>query len=262
MAKVKGISKKAKAAHLEKLKKYMIVLQYLGTKYHGWQIQSGQITVQGVLRDALTTLAGIPVQISGASRTDSGVHALGQVAHLWFPEKETIPDLRKALNAILPRDIRVLRLERVPGHFHAQKSARKKRYEYRIFNGPVLPPFLYGRVCHIVHPLNFSEMQRGTELLVGTHDFSGFAAATTSAQNRVREISHSEFTKRGRHLVYRVEGSGFLHHMVRNIVGTLLEVGLEKRPYTDVTSILESADRRNAGVTAVPEGLYLVRIWY
>ncbi len=246
----------------EGLDKYKITLQYLGTRYHGWQIQRGQVTVQGVLRDALGELAGVPIQLAGASRTDSGVHAFGQVAHCYFPERETIADLRKALNAILPKDIRVLRVERVPDHFHAQRSARTKSYEYRIYNGPVLSPFNYGRVCHIVHPLDFEEMQMGAELLLGVHDFSGFAASTTTAKNRVREITRSQMKKQGRNLVYRVEADGFLHHMVRNIVGTLLEIGLQKRAPTEITTILESADRGNAGVTAPPEGLYLVRVWY
>jgi tRNA pseudouridine38-40 synthase len=242
--------------------KYKITIQYLGTKYHGWQIQRNQATVQGVLKECLTTLAGKPITLVGASRTDSGVHALGQVAHFRFPTRRSISDLRKALNAILPQEIRVSRLERVPDNFHAQKSARKKLYEYRIYNGPVLPPFSYGRICHIVHPLDYARIQEGAGLLLGTHDFSGFAASTSTAKNRVREIYESRITKHGRYLIYRVEANGFLHHMVRNIVGTLLEMGLHKRPPADILRILESADRREAGVTAPPEGLYLVRIWY
>ncbi|MGW8181054.1 MAG: tRNA pseudouridine(38-40) synthase TruA [bacterium] len=244
------------------IKKFKITVQYLGTNYHGWQIQHGQTTIQGVLKETLSTLAGTPITISGASRTDSGVHAFGQVAHFFFPPRNTIPDLRRTLNALLPRDIRVLRLGQVSADFHAQKSARKKRYEYRIYNGPVLPPFSYGRACHIVHPLNFERMELGAQLLMGRHDFSGFAASTTTTQNRVREIGLSQMIKRGRNLAYRVEADGFLHHMVRNIAGTLLEIGLQKRSPDSVTEILAKADRRKAGVTAPPEGLYLVRIWY
>jgi tRNA pseudouridine38-40 synthase len=246
----------------EGLVKYKITLQYLGTRYHGWQIQRGQVTVQGVIRKALSRLAGEPVKIAGASRTDSGVHAIGQVAHFYFPPKHTIPDLRRALNATIPKDIRVVRLERASPVFHAQKSALRKRYDYRIFNGPVLPPFLYRRVCHIVHPLDFERMQRGAELLLGTHDCSGFAASTTTTENRVRQITHSQMSKGGRNLRYRVEADGFLHHMVRNMAGTLIEIGLHKRPPSDVARIIQSADRTIAGVTAPPEGLYLVRIWY
>lgn len=242
--------------------KYKITLQYLGTRYHGWQIQRRQITVQGVLRDALSTLAGETIKVVGASRTDSGVHAFGQVAHFFFPPKKTISDLRKALNAIIPRDIRVLRVEKASPEFHAQRSARKKRYEYRIYNGPVLPPFLYKRACHIVHPLDFEKMQQGAQFLLGTRDFSGFAASSTSTENRIRSITYSGLTKHGRDLRYRVEADGFLHHMVRNIAGTLLEIGLRKRPPEDVARILETLDRNSAGVTAPPEGLYLVKIWY
>jgi len=242
--------------------KYKIILQYVGTNYHGWQIQRQQRTVQGLLREALGTLAGKPIKIVGASRTDAGVHALGQVAHFHFPPKETIADLRKALNAILPRDIRALRLERVCEEFHAQKSAKKKRYEYRIYNGPVLRPFSYGRVCHIIHPLDFERMQEAAPLFIGAHDFSGFAASSTTVKNRVREITFSEFRRHGRHIAYKAEANGFLHHMVRNIVGTLLEIGLAQRLPSDVSALLKSADRSQAGATAPPEGLYLVRIWY
>jgi tRNA pseudouridine38-40 synthase len=242
--------------------KYRITLQYLGTRYHGWQIQRRQITVQEVVKEALTRLAGEPVTPAGASRTDAGVHALGQVAHFYFPPRKTIADLRKALNAILPRDIRVVRLERVASDFHAQKNALRKRYDYQIYNGPVLPPFLYGRVCHIIHPLDFERMQSSAELLLGTRDFSGFAASTTTTENRVRHVSYSEIRKHGRKLRYRVEADGFLHHMVRNIAGTLLEIGLHKRSPSDINRIIASGDRTIAGATAPPEGLYLVRIWY
>lgn len=262
MADTRTISSMNRAVQQDGTNKYKMTLQYLGTNYHGWQIQRGQTTVQGILREVLSRLAGTPIKIAGASRTDSGVHAFGQVAHFYFPPRKTISDLRKALNAILPKDIRVLKLERVPDYFHAQRSARKKRYEYRIYNGTVLPPFFFGRVCHIAHPLDFEKMQIGAQRLLGTHDFSGFAASTTTVENRVRKVVHSQMTKRGRNFIYCVEADGFLHHMVRNIVGTLLEIGLQKRPPQDVTAILEAADRRNAGITAPPEGLYLVRIWY
>jgi tRNA pseudouridine38-40 synthase len=242
--------------------KYRVTLQYVGTRYHGWQIQAGERTVQGTVRTALSTLAGTAVKISGASRTDSGVHALGQVAHFRFPDKDSIPDLGRALNAILPKDIRVVRLQKTAQHFHAQKDARKKRYEYRVYNGKVLSPFLSGRVCHIVHPLNIGEMREGARMVVGRHDFTGFAASSTTVRNRVRTIVLSELVQRGRTIVYRVEADGFLHHMVRNIMGTLLDIGLEKRDSNDILRVFRLADRRQAGATAPPEGLYLVRIWY
>jgi tRNA pseudouridine38-40 synthase len=242
--------------------KFKVILQYLGSRYHGWQIQKGQVTVQGIIRDTLATLAGRSVAVVGASRTDAGVHALGQVAHFHFRPKETIPNLQRTLNALLPWDIRIVHLQQVSEDFHAQKSARKKRYEYRIFNGEVFPPFLHNQSTHLPGELDIKLMREGAELVLGDHDFSGFAAASTTVENRVRKVVASEILKQGRHINYRIEADGFLHHMVRNIVGTLLEIGQGKRPPEEVLHILESRDRQLAGPTARPEGLYLARIWY
>lgn len=242
--------------------KYKATIQYVGTRFAGWQIQKNRVTVQGVVRDALTRLAGAPVTVVGAGRTDSGVHALGQVAHFFFPDKESIPDLAKTINAILPWEIRVVRLQRVPLWFHAQKDAIRKHYAYRIYTGKVLPPFLYRQALHIPQKLDLKAMQEAAALLLGCHDFTGLAAASTSVKNKVRTIRRSTVSKRGGHITYRVEAEGFLHHMVRNIVGTLLEVGQGKRPAADIISILDSKDRRIAGPTAPADGLYLVRIWY
>lgn len=242
--------------------KYKATIQYVGTRFAGWQIQKNRVTVQGVIRDALTRLAGAPVTVVGAGRTDSGVHALGQVAHFFFPDKESIPDLAKTINAVLPWEIRVVRLQRVPLWFHAQKDAIRKHYAYRIYTGKVLPPFLHRQAVHIPQKLDLKAMQEAASLLLGCHDFTGFAAASTSVKNKVRTVQRSTISRRGCHWTYRVEAPGFLHHMVRNIVGTLLEVGQGKRPPGDITSILAAKDRKMAGPTAPAEGLYLVRIWY
>lgn len=243
-------------------RKYRAIVQYVGTRYSGWQIQPNVRTVQGVLRETLSRLAGRPVTVVGASRTDSGVHALGQVVHFFFPQKESIPDLRRALNALLPRDIRVMRLGEVDAGFHAQKHALKKRYEYRIFTGEVVPPFLHARVCHLSASLDFEAMGEAATMLRGRHDFSSFAAAASRVRSHTRTVFLSEFHRRGHSLTYRVEADGFLHHMVRNFAGTLIEVGLGKRRAGDFPALLEARDRKQAGPTAPPEGLYLVRIWY
>ena len=242
--------------------KYKMTLQYLGGRYHGWQIQRSGATVQGTLSEVLSRLAGSNVVVVGAGRTDAGVHALGQVAHFLFPIKDSIPDLRRALNALLPWDIRVTRVARAGRAFHAQRCARKKRYEYRVYTGEVLPPFMHGQILHLPRPLDLEAMQRAAELVVGRHDFSGFAASTTAVRDRRRTVLRSEFVGRGNRILYRTEADGFLHHMVRNLVGTFLQVGLGERPSEDVAVILESGDRRTAGPTAPPEGLYLVRVWY
>ena len=242
--------------------KYKIVLQYDGSRFAGWQTQKNQKTVQGTVTDALKTLSAEKATVVGAGRTDAGVHALGQVAHFQLKEGRDPEGLHRALNGLLPWDIRVRRLNSVKKDFHAQKNALKKRYEYRIYNGYVLSPFLRGYVYHVFRPLDFEVMQRACELLHGRHDFSGFAAASTTVKDRRRKVLLSSLKKRGGLILYRIEADGFLHHMIRNIMGTLLQIGAGKRSPEDVARILLSKDRRKAGPTAPAHGLYLVRIWY
>ena len=241
---------------------YRALLQYVGTRYAGWQIQKKQPTVQGTLKEALQTLSGEKTSVVGAGRTDAGVHALGQVAHFRL-EKKFIPGfLLRALNGLLPWDIRILRIKIASQGFHAQRDALKKRYEYRIYTGRVLPPFLRGYVYHCLTPLSYAAMEHACPLLYGSHDFSAFAAASTTVKDRNRKVFLSRLQKRGHRFIYQVEADGFLHHMVRNIAGTLLQIGAGKRPLEDMTTILDSRDRRQAGPTAAAHGLYLVRIWY
>lgn len=242
--------------------KYKIRLQYQGTRYQGWQIQRNGLTVQGMLTEVLSRMAGKKVTVTGAGRTDAGVHALGQVAHFCFPEKESVPDLRRALNANLPWDIRVISLQRVRLAFDAQRDARGKQYEYRIFNGPVIPPFLYHLRTHIPLPLDTERMDRAARDVLGRHDFSAFAAAASTVRSKVREVTLSRVRRQGLHVAYRIEAGGFLHHMVRNIAGTLIEIGLGRRSERDIERVLGSLDRKQAGPTAPPQGLFLVRVWY
>lgn len=242
--------------------KYKATIQYLGSRYAGWQVQKNELTVQQMIQDVLSRLAGTRVNVIGASRTDSGVHALGQVAHFVFPEKETISDLQQAVNANLPSDIRVVRLIRPARHFHAQKDATRKRYEYRIENARVLSPFLAGRVCHTPVPLDYTSMEKAAPRFLGEHDFTALSASRTTVKNKVRRVLKSEMVRQGHRLTFRVEARGFLHHMVRNMAGTLIDVGHGKLKPSDIDSIIESRDRNRAGPTAPAEGLYLVRIWY
>lgn len=241
---------------------YRAVIQYLGTRYQGFQQQGNAPTIQGALADSLERLAGEPVQVTGSGRTDTGVHALGQVISFEFPDRPSVPDLRRALNAHLPWDIRVLSVRRARPGFDAQRDAVRKRYEYRIYNGPVMPPFHARRACHVPQSLAAPLMDRAARCLIGRHDFSSFAAAATTAKTRTREIFRSEVVRKGAWVVYRVEANGFLHHMVRNIAGTLIEIGLGKRRDEDIPQLLASRDRTLAGPTAPAEGLYLVRVWY
>lgn len=242
--------------------KYKVVLQYVGTRYSGWQIQKNQHTVQGKLKSAVHKLTGEDVSVVGAGRTDSGVHAVEQVAHLRLSEEMATEKLFRGLNGILPWDIRVMSIDQAPQDFHAQKNALKKRYEYRIYTGPVLPPFLHGYVHHMTRPLNVIHMQEAAAPLCRSQDFRGFAAASTRVKSTVRTVFLSQIEEQECHLTYQIEGDGFLHHMVRNIVGTLLEVGVGKRAPEDICKILDSKDRRMAGPTAPARGLYLMRVFY
>lgn len=242
--------------------KYRASVQYVGTRYAGWQSQPNQKTIQETIQQALQRLNGVRINVIASGRTDSGVHARGQVVHFRQPRKMETGLLRKALNAMLPTDVRIMSVARAASSFHAQKDARRKRYEYHIFNGPVLDPFRQGRVHHLRRRVSFERMQRASPQLEGIHDFSAFAASSSRVKDPRRTVFVSQFRKRGHSLVYRIEGSGFLHHMVRNIVGTLLEIGSGRRPESDLARILASRDRRNAGPTAPPEGLYLMRVWY
>ena len=242
--------------------KYKVTLKYVGTRYAGWQIQKNQDTVQGQLRDALNTITGHPISVVGAGRTDSGVHAMAQVAHFSLDQPIPRKKLILSLNGILPWDIRVIHLSPVPSNYHAQKNAIKKRYGYQIYNGPTLSPFLHGYILHVRHPLDVGSMQKATQYLYGAHDFTGFAAAATRVKSRIRQIHLSQIKTCGSHITYRVEANGFLHHMVRNIVGTLLQIGSGKRPSDDIPKILKSKNRKTAGPTAPPQGLYLMKTWY
>ncbi|RPJ84898.1 MAG: tRNA pseudouridine(38-40) synthase TruA [Acidobacteria bacterium] len=242
--------------------KYKLIIQYLGTRYSGWQIQSNKRTIQGTIKEALLQLTGETVSVVGAGRTDSGVHALGQVAHIRLEKQMEAARLHRALNGILPRDIRIASARIASPDFHAQKSAIRKRYLYRIYNGPVLSPFLSGCVHQVIHPLQVRAMSDAAEMIVGRHDFKGFAAAASAVRDHHRTVLVSRLVSKGRDLRYVIEADGFLHHMVRNIMGTLLQIGSGKRAASDMMRILESRDRRNAGPTAPPQGLYLVKVWY
>lgn len=241
---------------------YQIRLQYIGTRYSGWQIQKDRQTIQGCIIKTLHQITGETASIIGAGRTDSGVHAMGQVAHFKLSKMIPTTKLKSSLNGILPWDIRIQQVKHVHANFHAQKDALKKRYEYRIYNGRILSPFLHGYVHHTSAHLNLEAMQESMQYLKGSQDFSSFAATATQVKNRTRTIFLSQIINRGNHIRYQVEANGFLYHMVRNIVGTLLEIGLNRLKPSDISGIMESKNRKKAGPTAPPHGLYLMRVFY
>ena len=245
-----------------------ITVQYDGTNYVGWQRQGAGTSIQGLLEDALSPIEGGHVAIHGAGRTDAGVHALGQVATVGLEAAIEPPALVRALNAVLPPDIRVLSVEEMNPDFHARFSAVGKVYEYRIVNAPIISPFLYRYAWHITQPLDPDAMRAGAAQLTGAHDFAAFRGARSAVSTVrttariVRAIEWDDGGGSALPLVMRVEGDGFLRHMVRNIVGTLVEVGSGRWPPSRVADVLASRDRTQAGPTAPAQGLFLVRVQY
>src|SRR5271165_6838884 len=210
------------------MRRIRITLAYDGTNYHGWQVQPGLATIQSELQRALSEIEGHEVNVAGSGRTDAGVHALGQVAAFSIENPIPVDNLRRAMNRLLPRDVRVLDVEEAAVDFHPRFQAKRKTYEYRIFRGEICSPFERHYVYHHPFPLAVEEMVRLAPLLEGDHDFTAFAASDDRDElelSKVRTIFCPRLSLDGDRLIYRVTGSGFLKHMVRNIVGVLLEAG-------------------------------------
>ena len=228
--------------------------------YHGWQRQPKKKTIQGTLEDALAKIAQKKVAVVGAGRTDAGVHARGQVAHFKAVVRLDVETLKKALNAILPEDIRVVKLEMAAMDFHARRDAKAKVYEYRIFHGPEINPFVVRYVLHWPYPLNLARMRKAARLFRRQGDFSGFSS------NRllypVRKVTRSEIKKRGNEIIYTIEASGFLRYMVRTIVGTLLEVGRGRVSLEQIEDIFREKQRTLSSPTAPAKGLCLIKVIY
>jgi tRNA pseudouridine38-40 synthase len=245
-----------------------VILSYDGAEFSGWQVQPDAITVQGTLASAIGRITGEKVLPQGSGRTDAGVHALAQV--MTFVTESSVPagNFLKAMNDILPASVRVLEVTEVPPEFHARHSARTKTYRFRIYREGICPPFLARYVWHYPYPLAEEGMARAAALVVGEHDFTSFAAVDPErgrgevAAMNVRNIFSSSWERLGEELVYTVRGSGFLHHMVRNLVGTFILVGKGTLQVQDVSRILEARDRSAAGATAPASGLFLVGVEY
>jgi tRNA pseudouridine38-40 synthase len=245
-----------------------LTLAYDGHDFAGWQVQPDRQTIQGVLVSAIEHLCGEKTLPQGSGRTDAGVHALAQVASVQITSPIPLANLRKALNDVLPKMIRVLSAEEVAPEFHARKSARAKTYVYRIYRDEICPPFLARYVYHHPYPLAEEAMMESTAEVMGEHDFTSFAAVNpernrenTEASN-VRTIFTSQWKREGAELIYTVRGSGFLHHMVRNLVGTFLMIGKGSLSRSDLRRILEARNRSAAAATAPASGLYLVSVEY
>lgn len=256
---------------------WKLTLAYDGSDFNGWQVQPSLPTVQGALAEGIERLTGERVLPQGSGRTDAGVHALGQVAS--FALKAPIPaeNLLRALNRTLPAALRVLEAETVPEDFHARHSAQSKWYEYRVFRGEICPPWLSRYTYALNWPLDPEAMQQAAHSLVGEHDFTSFAASDPDRSTRTSEISpgqeptehnnvrrlyHSGWEFNGDLWIYRVHGSGFLHHMVRNLVGTLLSVGRGQFGRDQMPALLAARNRAATGATAPARGLFLAQVIY
>jgi tRNA pseudouridine38-40 synthase len=244
-----------------------LLLAYDGSEFSGWQVQPDAATIQGTLASAIGRVTGEKVLPQGSGRTDAGVHALGQVAS--FAIESPIPpaNLVKALNDVLPPSIRVLEASEAAFDFHARKSAHSKTYRYRMYRSAICQPFLARYVWHYPYPLDEDAMQQAAGLVTGEHDFTSFAAVDPERgcddeTSNVRRIFTSTWERSGEEFIYTLQGSGFLHHMVRNLVGTFLLVGKSALNPGNISDILTACNRAAAGATAPASGLYLVSVDY
>ena len=246
-----------------------LTIAYDGSDFHGWQLQPCLPTIQGAIHDAIRQITQEPITIHGASRTDAGVHALGQVAHFKTHSTLNAQEIQRGLNALLPPTIRIVAAQEVGQDFHARWLAQGKTYRYRIYRGEVLPPFDHRRAFHYPWPLDEPAMSAAAQAFAGQHDFTSFAASTGSEEDdkdrdMQRTIHSSEITRdpQSDEIAYVVRGRSFLRYMVRKIVGTLIEVGRGRLAPSDIPEIFAARDRSRSAPTVPPEGLYLVALEY
>ncbi len=239
-----------------------LTIEYDGTVYHGWQIQPGLPTIQGVLQEMMKRISGEDATITGASRTDSGVHALGQVAN-FRTRKDLTPDKwQRAFNGLLPPDIVIRRVEKAAEDFDARRAAKRKTYRYAILNAPHPSALERHWLLHIHEPLEVAAISEATAILIGEHDFSAFRAADGGERNPVRHVHEAYLVTAGNRVDFVITANGFLKHMIRILVGTLLDVGRGRLTPEQFRQILRSRDRQRAGRTAPPHGLCLLQVGY
>ena len=241
---------------------FKLTIEYDGTGYHGWQVQPGMSTIQGVLEHAMERIIGTHVHVKGAGRTDAGVHATGQVASLRADFRYPPDILRRALTSLLPPDIVVTRVEGAPDGFDAQRWAQWKRYRYTLLTRPYPSALERRYTLFVPYPLKSDAMAEAASLLIGEHDFSSFQAARSSADHAVRQVFRATFRQEDDYLFFEIAADGFLRHMIRIIMGTLLDVGRGKLGPRDLKAILEARDRNRASKTVSPHALCLMEVGY
>jgi tRNA pseudouridine38-40 synthase len=247
------------------LRRIRLTIAYDGTEFHGWQIQPGLPTIQGTLEEILSGIEGGPVHVAGSGRTDAGVHALAQVAAFTIVNPIPPDNLQRALNRLLPPAIRIIEAAETLAGFHPRFDAIAKTYRYRLLRAPVCPPFQWRYVHHYPYPLDETTMVEAAAVFEGEHDFTKFAAADNrndAEKSRVRRIFRSELIRTGDALIYTVRGSGFLKHMVRNLVGTLIETGRGNITANQIADMLSGDSNVRSGPTAPAKGLTLQAVEY
>ena len=240
----------------------LLILEYDGTNYAGWQIQKNAVTVAETLERALSTVVCHPVKCTGAGRTDAGVHGTGQVVHFDTTAVRKDAAWTLGVNANLPGDIAVRWVKAVPDDFHARFSATARRYRYVIYNQRLRPAVLSQGVTHFYEPLDAERMQRAAQCLIGENDFTSFRAVQCQSRTPWRNVMHINVSRYGAYVVVDIKANAFVHHMVRNIVGSLMEVGAGHQPESWIAELLAAKDRTLAAATAKAEGLYLVSVDY
>ncbi len=239
-----------------------LIIEYDGTNYNGWQSQMNGTAIQDIVEGALFQLTGEKVKLTGSGRTDSGVHAYGQVANFFSTSSIPAEKFSFALNTILPKDIIIKKSLEVGSEFHARFSAKGKKYRYLIYNSTHPSALLRNRTFHVFYNLNIAAMKEASSHFIGTYNFEGFMAKGSQIKNTVRTIRETSLVKRDEIIQIEITGDGFLYNMVRIIVGTLIDVGIGRIKTQDISNIIRSCDRKLAGRTAPPQGLYLVEVYY
>lgn len=239
-----------------------IAIEFLGTNYYGWQRQKEVLGVQQVLEDAISKVADETVEVIAAGRTDSGVHASNMMAHFVTQAYRPTLNWLRGINSLLPDDIALRWIQPMPDDFHARFKAIARRYRYITLNQATRPAILNHQVTHIREPLDLTAMQKAAAHIVGTHDFTSFRAAACQSNQPIRKVSHAKLFAHGAFIVFDIQADGFLHHMVRNLMGTLLAIGRHERQPDDFLHILAQKDRTIAPPTASGDGLYFIKAYY
>lgn len=241
---------------------YAIGIEFIGTNYRGWQRQQEVDSIQANLEKTLSIIANEPIEVIAAGRTDAGVHAGNMIAHFITSAKRTEYNWLRGVNSLLPDDIALRWITPMPFDFHARFKAIARRYRYVTLNQPYRPAILRHQVTHVFEPLDINKMITASQLLLGTHDFSSFRAAACQSNQPIRTISHANLFHHGSYLVLDIQADGFLHHMVRNIMGTLFAIGKGELDVDDITRLIHAKDRNLAPPTASADGLYFINAYY